>query len=126
VNRFGLRSRPDRGNYVPLDEVLESHPVRVLRALRHFDWIDTRDVFDLALNAELNEITGRQSVERSALSQAIVRLVRRGLAERQQLGANVWVLRITAAGRRALARCLTPDTRIATSDELAETEDACA
>lgn len=116
------------GGYMPIDELLEQPLVKMLRALRHFGWIDILDLLDV-LNVAPNDRVGVQSIERNNLSQAMVRAARTGLIERRPTrrhtqvrtssGRNVYDVRITPRGRDWLARRLTPDTRIAGPREVA-------
>jgi hypothetical protein len=102
------------GDYRPIDEVLESPPVRILRALRHFDGISCFDLFEIIGVPRHN---GGTDALRDAHTQALCRLNKAGLIERMRFSGMLvrgegfnWY-RVTEAGRQWLAEQLKPDTK---------------
>ena len=83
--------------YQPLDEFLQRPGIRVLRALRWFDWVEP---------ADLIVASGIDEDSRDNFDKALTRGVRDGHIERRRemttRGAG-YVYRITAAGRARLA-----------------------
>lgn len=106
-------SRGFKFRYVPLDELLARPPIRILRALRRFDWLyvsDLRSVLD---------IDSAPYLERNAFSVVLGRLIRGGLVERREsprtwpgAGRNCYDVRLTARGRAELERRLAPDLSV--------------
>lgn len=87
--------------YKPLDEILDTPPVRILRALRWFDWATRGDLF-LALD-DLEP----DSIRWAAHQQALVQLVKRGSIESCGRGRRTTqTYRITRSGHAELARRL--------------------
>jgi hypothetical protein len=91
--------KPRQPKYIPLDELLDSPKVRLLRAIRTFEW---------AMSAHLMEYLGVPSkVEdkrvHDVYSQHLARLVHGGLVERRGL-KPMCQYRITSAGRNELER----------------------
>jgi DNA-binding MarR family transcriptional regulator len=95
MKRAGYLAAASR--YLPLDELLEMPRVRVLRALRRFDWMSVREMLDA-----LNEHEPRVNI---ALWRALAVLVDAGHAEKAPNGRG-HIYRITAGGRRELERLL--------------------
>lgn len=103
------------GNYEPIDEVLSSPAVRIMRALRHFDGISCFDLFEVMGVPPHN---GGHDHERDAHTQALCRLRKMGLIERLEFSGHAvdgegfnWY-RVTDAGRKWLADRLKPDTKV--------------
>lgn len=111
-----------RIDYTPLDEVLASPLVRLLRGLRRFGWIEVGELFDV-----LGAPEDHHEPERAALSKALSRAVAVGLIERMACRAFIatpgrpngrdhnWY-RITAAGLAELERRLAVDNEIAADE----------
>lgn len=103
--------------YEPLDEILDSTPVRVLRLLRRNDWLDAQTVSQL--------LGAVDYLDRNAISVTLGRHVRAGLVERRAYrmriayGATMREFRITPAGRAWLARRLETDRRVCAESEAA-------
>lgn len=89
--------------YRPLDEVLASAPIRILRCLRWFGWIDGPELLE-ACDAPVG------SLERDTLTSAMCRMTKRGEIERRSVvsfyGA-VSQFRITPKGRNRLDQTFT-------------------
>lgn len=88
TKRFGAASR-----YLPVDELLELPRVRVLRVLRHFDWLGSSDML-LALNEPNYDAVWR----------ALVAHIKDGNIERRGSGPHEY--RITQRGRAELAKLM--------------------
>lgn len=120
-----------RGGYMPLDMLLEQMPVRVLRRLSHYDWINIVDFRDIAMNAEPNPKPGCQSKERNCLSNTLKRQTRLGHVERRSNGARrtnarlSYDIRITAAGREWLRKRLNQPLLVADERDFADEEASC-
>lgn len=122
------RHYPSRQRYVPIDELLEQPLIRLLRALRHFGWVDIADLLD-AMDVAPNERTGVAGRERNGVSVALRRCVRDGLIERRRSrrhtqtrttsGRNVYDVRLTSAGRTFLSQRLDTPLPLASARELA-------
>lgn len=117
--------------YAPLDEILERPPVRLLRALQHWGWVDSFEWYELSGLPEwtiTNDIERQRHME--VLHQAAHRLVADRLVERRTLrtegatprGGNAY--RITPKGRAWLAEQLKPDTSVCSDAEAAPEERA--
>ncbi len=87
-----------RRNYMPIDETLGRMRVRVLRALRHFDWTST-DELVWAIGIE-------EQAERASYRRTLADSVRRGLVECDRRERQAWRYRITPAGRQSYAAAL--------------------
>lgn len=89
--------------YRPLDELLESPRVQILRRMRHFDWA-TADDIALALDTEPGD----------AFNKALSRLVAQSLVDRRGDGVWMFTYRINARGNaeleKILARSMLPET----------------
>lgn len=83
--------------YVPIDETLERMPVRLLQALRHFDWTSTD---------ELAAAMGIEDTERKGYRRSLAYSVRRGFVECDRRQRAAWRYRITPAGRASYAAAL--------------------
>ena len=75
--------------YRSIDDLLAAPRLRLLRALRWFDWVESRDLL-----AVLEVDADSESRERNSMQVTLGRLVRLGLVERR---ANLY--RVTVAGR---------------------------
>lgn len=84
--------------YVPIDETLERMRVRLLRALRHFDWTST-DELVAAMGID-------EQKERAGYRRSLAYSVRRGFVECDRRDNDVWRYRITPAGRESYAAAL--------------------
>ncbi len=85
--------------YTPLDDLLRQPAVRLLRLLRRFDWIETRDIW-LGL-----DFADRAHAEHEAYTQALCRLHKDHCVER--IGRlNGYSYRITELGHERLAKYL--------------------
>jgi hypothetical protein len=95
-------SKESSGRYAPIDETLEIMRVRILRALRHLDWITTDGLMSVVgIDADW------QGNERQRYDKEIFRSVRSGLVECDRtFGRDNWRYRITAAGRASHAAAL--------------------
>jgi len=99
--------------YFPLDEQIESAPIRILRSLRFFDWIDGRDLLDACGAPEC------VSVERNTLTKAMSRMWQAGEIDRRRvvLGRHLgfqgvmYEFRITDKGRERIAATVDEYTR---------------
>ena len=97
--------------YRPWEEIL-SLRVRILRAIRHFDWVTAGELFD-AMGVEQNH----DSLERNACQTAMTRLVRGGLVQVRKpistgrLG-HLSVYRITPSGLQRLREELVNDGEV--------------
>lgn len=97
------RGKSDRTNsgraevYEPLDDILRSPTVRVLRAIRFHDWISMSDV------AEILGIDGFK--ERNNLSSVLQNMARFGYVDRHR-GLGLRLYRITRRGIEQLERAL--------------------
>lgn len=83
--------------YVPLDELLASPKVRVLRLLRRHD---------SASSHEIHEVLEIQREEIDTYNQVISRLFREGLTARVGKAVGSYRYSLTALGRERLARIL--------------------
>jgi hypothetical protein len=109
--------------YTPLDIKLEWPRVRILRAIRHFEWVTSFELFEVCAPELTDEY------ERNSYAKMLGRLVVGGfierraerirrsrchVAERQRvsMGNTQFEYRITARGRAELARLLATDTRM--------------
>lgn len=90
--------------YIPLDEILEQPATRILRALRHFDWVRGPDLFAALEVPDFS--VGKKNPERDRYSAALSRLVKDGLVERSTRAVDGFLNRITKAGRVSLANRL--------------------
>lgn len=123
--------------YTPLDMKLEWPRVRILRAIRHFEWIAGFELLDTYLQLPRDE-----EAIRNAYFVMIGRLHRGGFLDRRDtrvrcsgshgwarqrlsMGSTKFEYRITESGRRELARLLTTDMRIEWAP-LRESEAECA
>lgn len=86
--------------YIPLDEILDQPSTRILRALRHFDWVRGPDLF-AALEVP-DFVVGKKNPERDRYSAALSRLAKDGLVERSKRAVDGFLHRITDAGRLSL------------------------
>lgn len=93
----------ESARYVPIDELLERPRVRILRALRRFDWItaiDLADVLDLPT----------EKGARDSFASMLGRLVRIGQVERR--GVRPFDYRITKEGRADLEAVLAGERQL--------------
>ena len=98
-------------DYTPLDELIAKPVVRLLRGLRFHDWITGPSLLDLCDVPPFDE---RDHLVRDAFTQALSRIVKRGLVERRDQLAprreftamRQYEYRITEAGRAKLAALL--------------------
>lgn len=81
--------------YYPLDELLEMPRVRVLRAMRHFDWASAED-----LRVALDIPADRRAW--NTLAKQLQRLTVEGALERTGPHATLFQYRITELGKRQL------------------------
>jgi hypothetical protein len=95
---------PDRIEYTPIDEILASSKVRILRALLRLDWCGV-DTLQEALDTFENE----QSY--NAICSVLYRLVSNGFVERRGRIRD-YEYRITPSGRAELARRLQTDMAV--------------
>lgn len=93
VNSYGASHRVPR-SYKPLDEINRDLKIRVLRGIRHFDWITSADL-GVAIGIELTK-DGRND----AYNMAVCWLNREGYLERVK--RLVFEYRITDKGRSRL------------------------
>jgi DNA-binding transcriptional ArsR family regulator len=70
-------------DYTPADEWLERPRVRVLRALRRFDWITCEELADALDVPAGNHKSDNKGRERNAFNQLVLRLFKSGLIERR-------------------------------------------
>ncbi len=68
---------PKRASYVPVDELAASPRARILRAIRHFDWVTVRELFDVLDLPPWKD----KSSPRYVYSAALNHLVKRGFIE---------------------------------------------
>lgn len=88
--------------YIPIDETLSMPIVRVLRTLRHFEWVTSGELlYVLGVNER-----GR---EHNALHRALSRACVSGYIETRGPSRNYREYRITSKGRAELKRRLTVD-----------------
>jgi len=114
--------------YRPLDEVLGSTRVRLLRALTRFEWIDSLTLFEALGVPSWWTDDDRMNPERGAYTQMLSRITRSGLVERRRTiergrcdGMNDSLeYRITSAGRAELASLLAYDLTAAWTDRDAD------
>lgn len=85
-------------HYQPIDGVLASPRVRLLRAMSWFDWERPHEIF------ETLGVMEPMSVEANTLSQALSRLCRDGLAERRICPRLHADYRLTQAGHQEADR----------------------
>ena len=83
---------------MPVDETLGRMRVRVLRALRHFDWTSTDEL--------VSAIGIEEQAERASYRRSMADSVRRGLVECDRRERETWRYRITPAGRESYAAAL--------------------
>lgn len=69
---------PTRAYYVPVDEIAASPRARILRAIRHFDWVSSRDLFDA-----LDLPSWKEEGDRLRYFAMLNLLVKRGLVEQR-------------------------------------------
>lgn len=94
--------------YQPLDEAVQSHRVRILRALWWRDWSETREIFQAAGIED-----DYWSRDRNSAQVTLGRLVRYGLVERRVTDKPQNAdYRITAAGRAEVARYRAGDLKL--------------
>lgn len=108
--------------YVPIDVLLKKPPIRLLRAIRRFDWIDTKDVFDL-LGVPCD---GADTPQRNIYLKALSRLFLDGLVVGRPIGGrtqnggpyvNCREYRISKDGMEWLARQIELSNVPPTTDE---------
>lgn len=92
--------------YIPIDETLSAPLVRILRALRHFEWVTTTD---LLLVLGVSE-RGR---EHNTLHRALSRACTTGYIATRGPARNYREYMITPSGRAELKRRLTVDMECA-------------
>lgn len=80
--------------YLPLDELLEMPRVRILRALRRFDWVSVEDI-----NLALDNLDDRAA---NAHTKCVERLVREGHLEKRGTNWSNNRYRITDRGKQHL------------------------
>lgn len=115
-------------SYTPIEDVLKDSYVRVLRAMRWFDWVEVSDLM------EALEAPDHVCKERATLTQAVSRLTRNGDLDRRKVSlgrerrfwrGHVYEVRITAKGRMRLASAIASynerlDSIPLTDDEIQE------
>ena len=89
--------------YVPLDEILGMPRVRVLRALRHFEWVTLEELF-LSMG-----LLSNSSHEWRNLVASLCRAYKAGQVKRRGKANGHCHYRITAVGRAELKRRLQVD-----------------
>jgi hypothetical protein len=95
------RSR-ERINYAPLDALLDRPEVRLLRALRHFDWAPASDLY-IAL-----DVPHEDSFNRNVFETTLYRSIKAGFARRR--GPRNWTeYQLTKRGLRHLEQRLAVD-----------------
>lgn len=82
--------------YVPIDEKLETPRVRMLRAMLRFDWVSTRELFEVLSVAEYEH---DDRLEYDRYTQALSRLRKREDLIEQRGRPNAYEYRLTPAGR---------------------------
>lgn len=92
-----ITSAKPRKKYIPLDELLESPKIRLLRAIRTFEWAMSSHLMN---HLSVPSRTEDKRVH-DVYSQHLARLCANGLVERRGLPPNS-EYRITAAGRAEL------------------------
>lgn len=106
------RRMPDRIEYTPLDETLDSPQTKVLQRLIRFDdWVNHEDLMD--------SFGVTSVVERSPYVTALSRLMKAGSVEKRKMktkyprgGGNGGWWRVTESGRAELARRLQTDMAV--------------
>lgn len=95
--------------YSPLDYRLEIPSVRMLRALRFFDWVDARTLWDVIGVPDYSQVA--RCPERNGASVALARLLRHGYVER--IGRVPHALyRVTASGKRYAREAVLSDLAV--------------
>lgn len=86
--------------YVPVDAQLDVMRIRILRAIRHFDWVQPVDLGDAIGIPGSHE----DHLVRNNFDVTIGRLFRGGFLERMPQRGGFSLYRITPAGRALLER----------------------
>ena len=92
-----IRNRTREEAYQPLDELLETPRMRMLRFLSRCDWISAADIFD-ALDVSPDE--------RLAYRQTLRTQWRIGAVERRQFDGEPGEYRITPKGRKVIEKVM--------------------
>lgn len=71
----------EENSYTPRDELEQQPRVRLIKALAHFDWVNTRELFDVLNIPDYEE--GGQNLERDAFAQRLTWLVKNGFAQQR-------------------------------------------
>lgn len=91
--------------YVPIDLALDTLRIRILRAIRHFDWCEPMDIADV-LNIPSSRDDHRM---RNAFDTQIGRMARSGLLDRRpsdRKSISLYLYRISDAGRLRLTEAV--------------------
>lgn len=109
-----MRAAINGTNYVPLDEIESMPRVRVLRALKHFDWVSARDLMEAigvyerhtasSFTAVIAQLVAEELVDRSGeYATALYRVDARGIAYLETILKRALVSENT--GRAYRPRC---------------------
>lgn len=116
----------DKTGYTPIEEIKSAPANRLLRGLRHFDWVGVDELL-IAIDAPEQNCT-----ERNTLLATITRLVDMGCIDRRKLNSKkvrslgYSEVRITQAGRDRLSSALNKYTTWIASAEHDDADEECA